>query len=60
MRFRAASFFFLIKDFELYELQNCFNLSWSLFEIPVSILGILHINIPHPGKMFARFSYNSL
>ena len=59
MRFRAESFF-LIKDFELYELQNCFNLSWSLFEIPVSILGILYINIPHPVKMFARFSYNSL
>ena len=30
-------FSFLIKDFKVNSLQDCSNLSWSLFKIPVSI-----------------------
>ena len=50
MCFCNASFF-LIKDCRLNKLQNCSNLSWSLFEIPMSML---------KSPTAITFSYDSL
>ena len=42
---------FLIKDCRLNKLRNSFNLSWSVFEMPISIL---------KSPMTKKFSYDSL